>query len=1446
MRKVFSIVLLCGTLPLCAHAIVITEIMYHPPAQDEATYEWVELYNDYAVPFDIGGWSFSSGIRYTFPAKTVMPGYSHVVVCADPAAMQAMYGIPAGKLFGPFEGRLDNNGEEIAVADKMGAIMAHMRYRDRHPWPAGADGTGFSLALINPDRANDDNENWALSLKRLGNPGEPNGFDTAAILPASLGSGAGETGEHVAQASRLPPSTIGASDRAPPTGLTGEETGASAPLTGGVVINEFLANSDPDTFVELLNNSDQYLDIGLAYLSDDPENLTKYRIPQGKRIPPWGQTAFTGTEMGFQLPDSNGAIYVTTSDGATILDAQAYDVERKGYSRARYPDGGMRWYSSPTPTPGNPNEISVNTSIVINEIMYHPYENRNDLEYIELYNHAQGVVDLSGWSFADGVDFVFPLGTALGSDEYLVVCRNKNEIDKKYRISNTIGDYLGSLDNEGEHIELVDVLGNVVDEVRYAGGGQWPGWAAGWGSSLELIDPKQDNSSPSAWEDSDDRAAARWSYVEYTAEFDGGESEFHFFLMHRGECLIDDISVKRGELECIPNGSFESGTDYWLIEGNHIQSSVYTGEAHSGSRCLKIVATGRGDTGANRIECDTANRLSAGSPYTISFWAKWQRGMNLIYTRSHNQGFPKASRIPMSARRGTPGARNSVYSSNLGPVISDVTQDPVAPSPSSPVKVTARISDSDGVASVRVYYKGDWDANFSNVQMYDLGVYGDGRPGDGVYAGTIPARGSTDLMRFYIEATDSRAATARYPAKPETYCLYQIESSTPQTQLPVYRILLTHEVDEEFRYRTHLSNELLDCTFVFNDSEIFYNCGIRTRGSGWTRGSHPSSHYRIQFPADQPVRGRYREINLDWREDDTRQRDSTVHHLLRQMGGVPTSYHRYAHVRFNDSFYAIAEEPLIVDGEYVRLYWPDDGAGPLFKVDDHFEWTDWWQHTHWDAYLDWQGEDGPWDEEDEKEKYRWNWELHTNEKEDNYTDFLEFVHFMDVEQTSNSEFVYGAQNVLDVDEWLKVLAVRFLVDDWDTLGYDRGKNAYIYKPYHTGDGTPQDPPRHGKWALLAWDSDLTFSDASAPIVSAKFPSIKRMLDMPKFQRRYYGYFLKLIDGPFTRAEIDPVLDGVYQVLGSEPGAPNGPGSLKNFVSSRSSYIRSRIPKADLAITTNSGNPLEVQERIIILEGTAPIAAHTMVFSTNGGPGQPFDPTWTDATHWQATILLNNYKSTFEISARNTDGAEVGKVSITVTLLLSPTEDTDGDGLYDREEAKVYNTHFLKPDTDGDGLTDGDEVHFHKTDPTKADTDGDALPDGWEIQNSLDPTVNDAAEDPDDDDLSNAEEFQHGTNPRNPDTDGDGFPDAPEVLAGTNPLDKTSWFDILDIRRASDAVSLSWTTVPGREYAVHASEDFTTWKHVHTLIADGNTASFTDSEVVPAGSRFYKVEVLPLP
>ena len=114
------------------------------------------------------------------------------------------------------------------------------------------------------------------------------------------------------------------------------------------------------------------------------------------------------------------------------------------------------------------------------------------------------------------------------------------------------------------------------------------------------------------------------------------------------------------------------------------------------------------------------------------------------------------------------------------------------------------------------------------------------------------------------------------------------------------------------------------------------------------------------------------------------------------------------------------------------------------------------------------------------------------------------------------------------------------------------------------------------------------------------------------------------------------------------------------------------------------------------------------------------------------------------------------------------------------------------DTDGDGLRDGDEVNgagplaiVGATDPLDTDTDDGGTEDGTEVlADSTDPTVgnglDDAAADPDNDGLSNAQEAALGTDPNDPDSDNDGLDDGDEVgndatvnLGDTNPLDSDS-------------------------------------------------------------------------
>lgn len=64
-------------------------------------------------------------------------------------------------------------------------------------------------------------------------------------------------------------------------------------------------------------------------------------------------------------------------------------------------------------------------------------------------------------------------------------------------------------------------------------------------------------------------------------------------------------------------------------------------------------------------------------------------------------------------------------------------------------------------------------------------------------------------------------------------------------------------------------------------------------------------------------------------------------------------------------------------------------------------------------------------------------------------------------------------------------------------------------------------------------------------------------------------------------------------------------------------------------------------------------------------------------------------------------------------------DADEDGLTMLEEA-AQETDPLHSDTDGDGLKDGEEVKVYGTDPLNPDTDGDRLEDGDEVLLGLDP------------------------------------------------------------------------------------------------------------------------------
>lgn len=139
--------------------------------------------------------------------------------------------------------------------------------------------------------------------------------------------------------------------------------------------------------------------------------------------------------------------------------------------------------------------------VVINELMYHPPGEREDLQYIELFNGGTGTMDLSGWSFQKGVRFEFGAGLLLKAGDFAVIARDTNAFAKHYGGTNglLLGNFGGKLSHGGETISLANRDGKLVDSVTYSDKGAWPHGSDGYSPSLERICPTASTDEPWNW-----------------------------------------------------------------------------------------------------------------------------------------------------------------------------------------------------------------------------------------------------------------------------------------------------------------------------------------------------------------------------------------------------------------------------------------------------------------------------------------------------------------------------------------------------------------------------------------------------------------------------------------------------------------------------------------------------------------------------------------------------------------------------------------------------------------------------------------------------------------------------------------------------------------------------------------------------------------------------------
>jgi len=117
-------------------------------------------------------------------------------------------------------------------------------------------------------------------------------------------------------------------------------------------------------------------------------------------------------------------------------------------------------------------------------------------------------------------------------------------------------------------------------------------------------------------------------------------------------------------------------------------------------------------------------------------------------------------------------------------------------------------------------------------------------------------------------------------------------------------------------------------------------------------------------------------------------------------------------------------------------------------------------------------------------------------------------------------------------------------------------------------------------------------------------------------------------------------------------------------------------------------------------------------------------------------------------------------------------------------------------------------------------------------------------DQDSDGLLLSQEIELGTDPNDPDTDDDGFSDGDEVALGTDPLNANSKLSIQSITIAEDSsISIVWSSVPGKTYAIEASENLMDWTSIDTVNAsEGTMTVYSDLDSNQKIQQFYRIRL----
>ncbi|HET6409498.1 MAG TPA: CotH kinase family protein, partial [Chthoniobacteraceae bacterium] len=452
------------------------------------------------------------------------------------------------------------------------------------------------------------------------------------------------------------------------------------------------------------------------------------------------------------------------------------------------------------------------------------------------------------------------------------------------------------------------------------------------------------------------------------------------------------------------------------------------------------------------------------------------------------------------------------------------------------------------------------------------------------------------------------------------------------------RIIMTPaDVTKLHQVTNVMSDDRLPCTVVWNERDIYYDCGVHLRGSERGRNQPLRVSFNVRFPSDRLLLGVHDSVAIDRSGTGNQfsQKEILIKRAITRAGGIPGSEDDLIRViapQTAQTGPAIFGRQRIVSGEYLDSAYDDGDNGDLFKYElIYFPLTT-------DGVNRGNPENLKYPEPDDvrgvgtsslgtnKEAYRWHWLIANREEADDYSGLMTFLTAFG--RSADAQYFNDTNAMMDVSEWLRSFAIEVLFGIGDNYASGAQHNLYIYRR-----------PVDGRWIMFPYDMDFTFSNASN---SGLFPNgdLSKLTQNAANRRTYWSHIYELCQTSFTPSYLTPWATH-YNAFVSENLT-----QFMTYVNDRRTFalgqLNTAIPPVAFNITTPDGSSAGPT---MAITGTAWVDVKEMRLA---GSTQPLNIVWTGTQTWSTTVTIAPGPNAITINAFNAAGVQVGTDTVNIT------------------------------------------------------------------------------------------------------------------------------------------------------------------------------------------------------